>query len=162
MRTRAQDNIFKPKLYTDGTVLWPPPTSLHTLLSPTIPTTVSQALKSPDWQQAMYSEYHALLTNNTWTLVPPHPSQNLIGCKWIFRLKYTPTGQIDRYKARLVAKGFHQQEGLDFSDTFSPVVKPTTVRVVLSIAVSRGWAIRQLDIQNAFLHGFLQDTVHMS
>jgi hypothetical protein len=109
----------------------------------------------------MTTEFNALLQNGTWTLFPRQPHMNLVGCKWIFKLKKKSDGSIERYKARLVAKGFHQQPGIDYGDTFSPVVKPTTIRTVLSIAVSSNWCIKQLDVTNAFLHGFLQDSVYM-
>jgi hypothetical protein len=109
----------------------------------------------------MHSEFNALLQNGTWTLVPRQPHMNLVGCKWIYKLKRKSDGTIDRYKARLVAKGFHQQSGIDYGDTFSPVVKPTTIRIVLSIAASSNWCIKQLDVTNAFLHGFLQEDVYM-
>ncbi|KAK0573100.1 hypothetical protein LWI29_002997 [Acer saccharum] len=98
----------------------------------------------------MSEEYDALIHNSTWTLVPPKHTQNVVGCKWVFKIKRNPDGTIARYKARLVAKGFHQRPGVDFTDTFSPVVKPTTVHLILSIAVSHGWQLRQLNVNNAF------------
>lgn len=83
----------------------------------------------------MAEEFTALVRNNTWQLVPAVPNQNVVGCKWVFRIKRRPDGSIDRYKTRLVAKGFHQRPGLDYTETFSPVVKPTTIRVVLKLAL---------------------------
>ncbi|CAH9096026.1 unnamed protein product [Cuscuta epithymum] len=112
-------------------------------------------------REAMDDEFNALINNNTWELVPFDRTKNIVGCKWIYKTKYHSDGSIERHKARLVAQGFNQQAGIDFSDTFSHVVKPTTVRIVLTLAVSFGWAIRQLDVKNAFLHGHLTEVVYM-
>ena len=109
----------------------------------------------------MEEEYNALLKNNTWHLVSVKKGTNLIDCKWVYKVKRKADGTIDRYKARLVAKGFKQRYGIDYEDTFSRVVKIATVRLVLSIAVARGWCLRQLDVQNVFLHGILEEEVYM-
>nr|KYP48064.1 Retrovirus-related Pol polyprotein from transposon TNT 1-94 [Cajanus cajan] len=109
----------------------------------------------------MKQEYSALLKNNTWTLVQLPPNRNAIGCKWVFRIKENFDGSVNKYKAILVAKGFLQQPGFDFNETFSPVIKPVTIRLILTLAISNHWDIHQLDVNNAFLNGSLNETVYM-
>lgn len=145
MLTRSKQGIFKPKAY----------------LAITEPKNTAAALSHPQWKAAMDEEYNALITNNTWSLVPLPQGKKPIGCKWVFRIKENPDGSVNKYKARLVAKGFHQQPGFDFNETFSPVVKPVTVRIVLTLALSQGWSIKQLDVNNAFLNGSLTEEVFM-
>ena len=125
------------------------------------PTSFTLASKQPEWRHAMNEEFDALLQNGMWDLVPSSPTMNIIGYKWVFRIKHRANGSIERHKAWLVAKGFHQQPGLDYGETFSLVVKPVTICTVLSLTVARGWSIRQLDIKNTFLHGLLDEPVFM-
>lgn len=132
-----------------------------TPLTEEIPTTVQQALKDPRWRRAMYEELEAQLKNHTWDVVTPRKHINIVGCKWVFTIKRHADGSIDRFKARLVAKGFTQRPGLDYNETFSPVVKPATIRLVLSVSVSNHWPIRQFDVNHAFLQGQLDDEVYM-
>ncbi|KAJ9561084.1 hypothetical protein OSB04_006244 [Centaurea solstitialis] len=127
----------------------------------TEPTSFTVANTLPQWRDAMADEYSALLRNGTWTLVPRVPGSNIVDSKWVFKIKQDLQGAIQRYKARLLAKGFRQQPGIDYEDTFSPVVKATTIRLVLSLAVTQKRALRQLDVQNAFLHGDLKETVYL-
>ena len=87
---------------------------------------------------------------------------NIIGCKWVFRIKYKADGTFLRYKARLVAKGFHQNPDIDYAETFSPVVKAPTIRVLFSLVVTFGWDIQQVVVNNAFLNGDLSENVFMS
>jgi hypothetical protein len=140
--TRSQHGIVKPKVYMDGTVLWG---MLSTL--PEEPSTTDKPFHDPKWVASMDAEHKALLHNKTWHLVPAPKGKNIIGCKWAYKVKKKVGGTIDRYKSRLVAKAYKQRYGLDYEDTFSPVVKAATIRMILSIAVSiRGWTLRQLDV----------------
>ncbi|CAH9076868.1 unnamed protein product, partial [Cuscuta europaea] len=151
MQTRSKSGIFKPKTIFN----------LNTEVLVPDPTCFSMANKDLKWRAAMAEEFNALIANKTWDLVPFDSSKNLVGSKWIYKTKYRSDGSIERHKARLVAQGFKQQAGVDFSETFSPVVKPTTVHIVLTLAVSFNWPIRQLDVKNTFLHGHLTEEVYM-
>ncbi|GKV41609.1 hypothetical protein SLEP1_g49115 [Rubroshorea leprosula] len=153
MVTHSQNNIFKPKSFHHATMASPLP-------SPE-PTCVSQALKDFHWRRAMSEEFNALIRQGTWELVPYHPNQHVLGCKWIFQIKRGKDGSIAHYKACLVAKGFHQRPGSDYLNTFSPVIKPTTIWTVLSLIVSSRWPLKQLDVNNAFLHGELDEELYM-
>ncbi|KAK2437071.1 putative mitochondrial protein [Trifolium repens] len=120
-----------------------------------------EALSHPEWRQAMIDEMCALQSSGTWELVPLPPGKSLVGCRWLYTVKVGPDGKIDRFKARLVAKGYTQIFGLDYSDTFSPVAKMASIRLLLSIAAIQHWPLHQLDIKNAFLHGDLDEEVYM-
>lgn len=98
----------------------------------------------------MDDEFMALMQQGTWSLVPYKAGMNLVCNKWVYKTKMRSDGTIERRKARLVAKGYHQQYGLDYTDTFSSVIKPTIIRLVLTHVVSHNWPIHQIDISNAF------------
>jgi len=117
-------------------------TSTRVLHSPSSePFAFSDADRYAVWHNAMCDEIAVLRTNRTWSLVPFHPSMNVVGNRWVYQIKRRVDGSIERYKARLVARGFTHQEGIDYSETFSPVIKQATIRLVFSIAVSRNWKI---------------------
>lgn len=164
MVTWAKASIHRPKQRSDGTVRYPFSHALADMASSssTEPTCYTQAVRSPEWRAAMANEFNALLKNQMWSLVPPHSSQNPVGCKWVFKIKRHANGSIEHYKARLMANGYHQQYGFDYDETVSPVVKPTTIHLVLSLAISQGWSLRQLDVKNAFCHGVLREDVYMT
>ncbi|KAF3777274.1 Copia protein [Nymphaea thermarum] len=127
-----------------------------------IPRSVNEAREDPKWLQAMTEEMGALAKNNTWEVVDIPRGTHLVGSKWVYNVKYKPDGTVDRYKARLVAKGFSQKYGIDYLETFAPVAKLKTVRVILALAVQRKWKMDQLDVKNAFLNGHLEEEVYMS
>nr|KYP70921.1 Retrovirus-related Pol polyprotein from transposon TNT 1-94 [Cajanus cajan] len=127
----------------------------------TEPKSYAEASKSDCWIKAMTDEITALEANNTWTVTSLPPHKTAIGCKWIYKVKHHADGSVERHKARLVAKGYTQLEGLDFLDTFAPVAKLTTVHLLLSLAAIHNWFLKQLDINNAFLHGDLNEEVYM-
>uniref|UniRef100_A0A2N9GLJ4 Reverse transcriptase Ty1/copia-type domain-containing protein n=1 Tax=Fagus sylvatica TaxID=28930 RepID=A0A2N9GLJ4_FAGSY len=124
MQTRSKSGIFKPKLGYAALIDY----------KTTEPPSYKIAAQHPQWCTAMQEEFAALQQQGTWSLVLPPPHKNVVGCKWVYKLKHNSNGTIARYKARLVAKGFHQQQGVDYAETFSPVIKPPTVRLILSLA----------------------------
>ncbi|KAM1031938.1 hypothetical protein ACFX2I_035575 [Malus domestica] len=125
------------------------------------PSHYEEAKDVKEWKIAMDEEMHALMKNETWDLVPQPENVHLITCKWVYRLKRRADGSIDRFKARLVARGFSQSYGDDYEETFSPVAKMTSVRVVISLAACQGWKLWQLDVKNAFLYGDLDKDIYM-
>lgn len=141
-----------------------PPHRAYTLSLNAIPepSSFGEASKHKCWVDAMTKELEALEKNQTWVIVDKPVGITPIGCKWVYKVKQKGDGTLERYKARLVAKGYTQTEGINYFDTFSPVAKMTTVRTLIAIASIKGWYIHQLDVNNAFLHGQLQEEVYMT
>ncbi|KAG9459133.1 hypothetical protein H6P81_003641 [Aristolochia fimbriata] len=137
-------------------------TSLHQhLISLRAFVDLREASSDPLWKQAMAEELQALEKNHTWDLVSLPPGKSPIGCKWVYKVKTKADGSIDRYKARLVAKGYNQEYGIDYEETFAPVARLTSVRVLIAIASIRHWHLFQMDVKNAFLNGALTEEVYM-
>ncbi|RVX05212.1 Retrovirus-related Pol polyprotein from transposon RE1 [Vitis vinifera] len=126
-----------------------------------IPNSVQEALADPRWKAAMNEEMKSLQKNETWELVECPPGKKPVGCRWIYTVKYKADGSIERFKARLVAKGYTQTYGIDYTETFAPVAKINTVRVLLSLAANLDWPLQQFDVKNVFLHGELSEEVYM-
>ena len=129
--------------------------------SVSVPRNHLDALTDDGWKQAMQLEMSALLQNKTWDLTDLPPGKQVVGCRWVFTVKHNPDGSVERLKARLVAKGYTQTFGVDFFETFSPVARLNSVRIIISLAATFDWPLYQLDIKNAFLHGDLQEEVYM-
>jgi hypothetical protein len=124
-----------------------------------IPSSARVVLVDPHWRATMEDEYRALISNETWELVPRPQGSNVVIGKWVFTHKLRANGSLDRYKARWVLRGFTQRPDVDYDEAFSPVVKSAIVRTVLATALSRTWPIQHLDVKNAFLHGTISETV---
>jgi histone deacetylase 1/2 len=161
MVTRPRVGTFKPNpKYTlaSTTEASNSPAAPKPAISP-IPQSVLEALKDPNWRQVMQDEFDALQRNNTWTLVPRPSGAQVNSRKWVFRHKFRSDDTLERYKARWVVRGFHQRSGIDFDETFSPVVKPAMIRTVLTLVASKNWPAHQLDVSNVFLHGNIMERV---
>lgn len=132
--------------------------------SPDDPLTYEEAMASHDkeeWSNAMESEYNSLVKNKVWSLVDRPEGENIVKCKWVFKKKFDTAGKLTKYKARLVARGFSQKEGIDYTDTFSPVVRHSTLRILFSLAIELDLKIDHVDVTTAFLNGELDETIFM-
>jgi hypothetical protein len=124
------------------------------------PRDIREARRRPDWkrwEEAMEDEMQRLEKNHTWDLVERPKGANVVGSKWVYRIKKNAAGQIEKYRARLVAQGFSQIPGVDYFDTFAPVAKTTSTRVILTFAARYGWPVHQMDVKSAYLNGTLDD-----
>ncbi|KAG7581709.1 Reverse transcriptase RNA-dependent DNA polymerase [Arabidopsis suecica] len=126
-----------------------------------IPQSYNEAKDSKEWCGAIDNEIDAMERTETWEITTLPPGKKAVGCKWVFTVKFHADGSLERYKARIVAKGYTQKEGLDYTETFSPVAKMATVKLLLKVSASKKWFLNQLDISNAFLNGDLEEVIYM-
>ena len=125
---------------------------------------LKEALTSPNaifWKEAVNDEMESIISNRTWKLVDLPLGCKTIGYKWVLRKKLKPDGSIDKFKAKLVAKGFKQKTNLDFFDTFSPVTRITSIKLLIAIAAIFYLKIHQMDVKTAFLNGDLEEEIYM-
>ena len=128
------------------------------------PTIFDEATACPEkakWKEAMANEMKSLKDNKVWDLTALPPGKKAIGCKWVYKVKTNSDGSFERYKARLVARGFDQKFGLDYDETFCPVVRMESLRTLLALSTQRGMELHQVDVHTAFLNGTLQEEVYM-
>ena len=123
------------------------------------PLNFEEAVKIGKWRNVMDAEIAAIEKNGTWELINLPTGAKLVGVKWVYKTKLNEKGEVDKVKARLVVKGYVQQYGVDYREVFALVARMETVRLVIAFAAQRGWAIHQLDVKSAFLHGELVEDV---
>ena len=125
------------------------------------PSSIDEALLDNDWILAMQEELNQFTRNDVWDLVPRPKGFNVIGTRWVFRNKLNEQGEVIRNKARLVAQGYSQQEGIDYTETFAPVARLESIRLLISFAVNRGITLYQMDVKSAFLNGYIEEEVYV-
>jgi hypothetical protein len=132
----------------------------YSFVSSIEPFRVEEALQDPDWVLAMQEELNNFKRHEVWSLVP-HPKQNVVGTKWVFRNKQDEHGVVTRNKARLVAKGYAQVAGLDFEETFASVARLESIRILLAYAAHHSFKLFQMDVKSAFLNGPIKEEVYV-
>jgi hypothetical protein len=125
------------------------------------PSNFQEAYEQHVWRDAMMEEYSSIMKNDIWEVVLWPEGKSMIGSRWIYKIKHVADGKVDKFKARFVAKGFSQKEGIDFSETFAPVVRYSSIRAVISIAAKLGWQIHQMDVKTAFLNGVIEEEIYI-
>ena len=118
-------------------------------------TCFEEAIKQKEWVDAMVKEYHSIIKNDVWEIVPRPKDKSVVFSKWIFKTKHSANGSIEKYKAIFVARGFSQKEGIYYEETFAPVVRYTSIRTFLSLASNMKWKLHQMDVRTTFLNGLI-------
>jgi hypothetical protein len=111
----------------------------------------------PIWRDVMMDEYQSIMKNDVWDIVPIHEGKSLMTSKWIYKIKHTIDGRIERHIMRFVARGFSQVEGIDYEETFSLVAQYTSICMIISHATSMGWRVHHMDVKTTFFNGDIQE-----
>jgi hypothetical protein len=119
------------------------------------PTCYEEAAEKKEWKDTMIEEYHSIVKNDVWDVVPRPKEKIVVSSKWIYKTKHSTDGSVDKYKARFMACGFSHKEGIDYEDTFSPVVRYTLIRDILAVAIVMKWKVHQMDVKTSFLNGVI-------
>ncbi|GLT61623.1 hypothetical protein SLA2020_343180 [Shorea laevis] len=125
------------------------------------PSCLQDAMNSEEWKTTMQEELNMIEKNATWKLVDKPTNKNVIGVKWVYKVKLNSHGSLNKYKARLVVKGHSQLAGIDFTETFAPVARFDTIRLLFAMVAQKGWLIYQLDVKSAFLNGELKEEIYV-
>ena len=115
----------------------------------------------PIWVDAMVEEYYSIIRNSAWEVVPRLKRKSVVGSRWIYKVKQTTYGSLEKNKARFVARGFSQVEGIDYDETFAPVARYSSIRSILALSAQMGWQIYQMDVKTTFLNGFIEEEVYI-
>jgi hypothetical protein len=125
------------------------------------PSYYEEASSQPVWRDAMMEEYQSIMKNDVWDIVPRPEGKSVVTSKWIYKIKHTADGSIERHKVRFVARGFSQVEGIDYEETFSLVARYTSIWTIISLATSMGWRLHQMDVKTTFLNGEIEEEVYI-
>ena len=123
------------------------------------PSCFEEAVKKKEWVEAMMEEYHSIMKNDVWSIVPRPKDKVVVSSKWLYKIKHASHGSIEKYKARFVAHGFSQKEGIDYEETFAPVARYTSIRALMALATKMKWKLHQMDVKTEFLNGIIEEEV---
>ena len=105
--------------------------------------------------------YQSIMKNNVWDIVPKPEGKSVVSSKWIYKIKHTTDGSIEKYRARFVARGFSQKEGIDYEETFAPITRYTSIRAIMALASTMKWDLHQMDVKTSFLNGVIEEEVYI-
>ena len=125
------------------------------------PTNYEEATQKKEWVEAMTKEYHSIMRNDVWDIVPKPEGKSIVSSKWICKIKHAADGSIEKYKAIFVARGFSQKEGIDYEETFAPVARYTSIRAIMALASMMKWDLHQMDVKTAFLNGVIEEELYI-